>query len=494
MSGRQRLSGDENQKHNQSPSGSSKSEGISGLALLQQYADNGDVDAQQFVSGPGGPDRAAVGVIRSRNVAHVGAAPGMGLGLPAQLGGMFSQSHAQPQPKGVQNLPRQDAMETFQFALLPQKRQQMHTPAPKQTQELELPSQLPSTLMFSGMAFDDSEEIEEMGWESDPDDARPPRLEIFDRGCKTTLVSSQLADEVNDRLQTSLAIFQSRHSKQIEIVRHGETWQTNVEYIYKYQSASISIRILETEKAETAIMFNRTKGEGSVFQRFYRLFCQELRGQLPDVKGLDGNAEPQIAEVTFNTDGLVVKPQDIQHTLDSHLKLLGSHHNRCIEPQREVTGALVQIVASNPQECVGAANKTAHLAHAVCSTMNECCGDIEVVHNCARILNILLGDGGADCKQLYRWLHSGHSSKPAFEIAAENLAQTLESGEADTIAPMMCSDLCTLLDLLLKNYKCAGAELPEKAMAALMNALTLQVPDRFKTIQSDCTRLVQEAY
>jgi len=491
MSGNRRTTGDDpdDQKVNQSPSGSNKSEGISGLALLQQYAAQGDVDAQEFV---GEKQRAAVGVIRSRNVAHVGAAPGMGLGLPAQLGGMFSQSHAQPRPKGVQGMPRQDAMETFQYTL-PQKRPQMHTPAPKQSQELELPSQLPSTLMFSGMAFDDSEEIEEMGWESDPDDARPPRLEIFDRGCKTTLVSSQPADEANDRLQTSLAIFQSRHNKQIEIVRHGETWQTNVEYIYKYQSASISIRILETEKGETAIMFNRTKGEGSVFQRFYRLFCQELRGQLPDVKGLDGNAEPQIAEVTFNTDGLEVKPQDIEQTLDSHLKLLGSYFNRCIEPQREVTGALVQIVASNPQECRRTANTRANLANAVCRTMNECCGDIEVVHNCARIMNILLTEG-ADCKQLYRWLHSGHSSKPAFEIAAENLAQTLASGEADTIAPMMCSDLCTLLDLLLKNYKSSGSSLPEKAMAALMNATTSQVPDRFRTIQSDCSRLVQEAY
>lgn len=364
-------------------------------------------------------------------------------------------------------------------------------------QELDFQMELPAALDFDfgAMAF---EEDDAMGFESESDDSEPQRMDMFDMGCKTTLVSSLQPADVNEAVQTSLMIFESRHSSSVEINRQGDTWQTGIEYIHNYAQASILIRILQTEKGETAIMFSRTKGEGTVFQRFYREFATDLRDNLP-FRGLNGNAEPLMqTETKFDTSGLTVETKDVELAIDTHLAALGSKANHAVRPQREVTGALLQIVASHRMCAQDIANAKPGVALNICQTMNQCSGDHEVLHNCARIINLLLTNGDGQpiaADQLYRWFHSGHARKSLFEIVAENVARDLGSKHGP--ATMVCGDLFTVLELILKqHYKAGRASLTEGGMAALMRAASAAgaLPERYQGIKNRFMQLVQQAF
>jgi hypothetical protein len=218
----------------------------------------------------------------------------------------------------------------------------------------------------------------------------------------------------------------------------------------------------------------------------------ELKNHLDDVQGLNKNAMPEPLKDTFDRSGIVVDGKTVQTALANHLRLMGSIHNRTIEPQREVTSSIVQIVQRHTAICLDFAAQDATLCFALTQLMQDCGGDLEVMRNCVRILNLLI-ESGPDCNKLYAKLHK--AKQAAFTIVATCLANWVKNAEPAAIATMVCGDLCHFLSLLLKNYyNKASVKAPEEGVAALFAVSTMSAHERYVNVKTQCASLAQICY
>jgi hypothetical protein len=419
-----------------------------------------DVTGKTFV-------RAAVGVMRPQAMAF-DLGPQHRMGAPHT---QFSTDAPRLQSKGT-------PAQTINYQMAPQKK-----PGVEIGETMKLPAVLDMMMQFE----DDADQ--EMFMEEEPEDGTLQRLEQDEYGCKTSLVSSRNPEDVRASVRTAIAILESSQPR--EISHQNEGWQLRCEYIYNNDHASINIRMLEIpESKEVAIQFSRAHGSGVVFQHFYRLCTMELKNHLDDVHGLNKNAMPEPLKDTFDRSGIVVDGKTVQNALANHLRLMGSTHNRTIEPQREVTSAIVQIVQRHTAICLDFAAQDATLCFALTQLMNDCGGDLEVMRNCVRILNLLI-ESGPDCTMLYAKLHK--AKQAAFTIVAQCVANWVKNAEPAAIATMVCGDLCHFLGLLLKNYyNKASVKAPEEGVAALFAVSELSAPERYANIQTQCTSLAHK--
>lgn len=459
-------------KGNDSPSGGSTGSGrVDTRDLINHYMETGDQDA---ISAFGETDRAAVGVMHRMQPMSLGPQAGMGAPHMRQYGA----APAQLQSKGTQQA------QHINFQLGPPQKNSAPEKEHKPQQEFELPLALNMMSMF-----DDTDQ-EMMFMEEEPEDDGIPPLEKYESGCKTSLVSSRAPEDVRQALQFTLAIIESQQPS--EISHQDEGWQMRVEYIYNNTHASVNLRLLEIpENKEVAIQFSRVDGSGVVFQRFYRLCTAELKNHLSDVRGLGNNAMPTMFEDKFDRSDITVDGKVVHEALENHLRLIGSAYNRTVEPQREVTSAIVQIVQRHPVECLNFAKQNAQLAYVLTNAMSECSGDLEVMRNCVRILSILM-ESGKDCDPLYVKLDK--AKEAAFTIVAQCIAEWVKTAEPAAIATMVCNDLCHFLDLLIKNYYSkARVQCPEKGVAALFTIGSASAPERYAQVQQQCRGLSQIA-
>lgn len=462
--------------------------------MLNQYRqeENHDAKTQEALGHDprSGASRAAVGVMRPR-VRHFSPID-MGVAPLSRTQFATNSLFQQTQKHAVSSRPS----EMVDFSLAPPQKQQQH---------IEVAAYLPAAL--GGFSWDDEEECDssDMGWDmSESDSSRPPQMDQSERwGCTTTLVTEQAADVAEKRTQASLTIFMTNPENQMTMQTNG-LWETTVGFVDQNRSAEITIRLMNTSSNATAIMFLCTHGNEYAFQTFYRKFTPVLQKNLGDIRPLDGHALPQqMQQLAFDMGGLEASPRDVEQSVGEVVGNISSSHSSHPKSQRELTGALVQMVQDNTSTCVGLANdksKTVQqMIHCVCKTIAESNGDTEIMYNCIRILHMLIGTDVA-CKGIYRWM----GSCKAFDIIVQRLADTLQREQAteqraaqvkdgrqmmdtriDSIAPMMCEDMVKVLTLISGN---GGAT--DEGRAALTSMAFGNVPQRFDAVKQAAVTLI----
>jgi len=369
---------------------------------------------------------------------------------------------------------------------------------------------VPDVLPGLMMTFDWDEadgESSDMGWDMSESgsSSRPPRMDPSEQwGCSTTLVTAQSAEDAEDRIKTSLAIFESGNRMHWT---QNSRWETVVGFTDRNRDAVITICLLNTDTNGTAIMFLCQSGDEYVFQTFYRKFTEVLHSNLPDVRSINHQSAlpQQMEQMEFNMDGLNTSPKEVDASLAEVLTSLSSKYNSGTKSQRELTGTLVQIVQDNASSCADLSrqknNNMARLVADVCTTMETCNGDTETTYNCIRVLHML---AGTECKTTFRWL----KSRKAFDIIAQRLVDTLQREQAteqraaqvkdgrqmkatrtDSIAPMMCSDMVGLLTIIFRN---GGATAAGKE--AITGVAFGDVPQQYEQVKIATGRLAQQLF
>jgi len=354
--------------------------------------------------------------------------------------------------------------------------------------------EVPLTLKFDiGTMMMDDESVRSMEWDDSESDS-PPLLKEGGWGCKTTVETALGPEVVDERLATALILYQSSHPGQIDWQR-GEKWQFIVGCYRGEGRATTSINIM-TCKNGTALMFGCINGDKMVFQKFYRSFQRSLAESGVKGQGFAGGVEPrEMQELRFDKTDLVT-PTDVYNSLAQTTASLNSAINQSHDGvrmktmmKRELTATLVQIARDNSKIVAGFANANPRLAADLVHVMTNAGGDSEVIHNSIRFLNILLTAGGAGgCSKFFGWLKSGGSAGETFDIIADLLVNTVKKDQADSIAPMMCSDMVRSLELLRPYYQ--GSP-PAKAYDSLMNMAFDTVPDRFTEVHRGVKRMIQ---
>jgi len=348
-----------------------------------------------------------------------------------------------------------------------------------------MPALLSSPLLFEDDLDDTNQE---MLCEEPLEDGALPRLEPYDYGTKTSLVSSRKPEDVLEALRTAIFILGSAGS---EITHQVEGWQVRVEYIYENSHTSVSINLLETNEKEVAISFVRVSGYGWVFQRFYRQCVAGLQNELPDVRGLNHNAIPTVEAIEdkFDCSGITIDEKTVHQALENTLQLASSHHNATLEPKREATSAMVQLIKSHTENCLTfAATQKSSFTHIMTTLMKECSGDPEVMRNCVRAFSILM-EGGKDFDnktRLYRLL----SVTPAFAIVAECIANALSGTDSPASASMVCNDLCAFLTHLVQDFYSQGAKPSAMAVSALRGVVDTKCVEEHRAIHDQCNKLL----
>lgn len=436
------------------------------------------------------PSRAAVGVMhRSHGADLFGPRqPGMG---PMDHGAFGANLSFQPPVKAEQTRfdlgPAQKNSGPSGAYATPEI-QISEMPMEMEPENLEMPAMLNA---FS--LFDDEEYIganQEMLCEEPLEDGAIPRLEPFDFGCKTSLVSSREPEQVLEALRTAIVILESTGS---EITHEDEGWQMRVEYIWKSSHASVSINLLETNDGEVAICFTRSSGHGWVFQRFYRQCVTQLRNVLPDVRGLGTNSidfipTEEAIEDGFDASGIVVDARTVHEALQNNIAMMSScHNNKHLEPKREVTSAMVQLINAHPENCLTFA-RTAKFTQPMTALMEECSSDPEVMRNCVRAFNILMEKGqNFDNKSRVCQLLS---VTPAFAIVANCVREALNGPESAAAVSMVCNDLCRFLGHLVNDYYSQGVKPSEQAVDALRGVVHSKFLPVHRGIHEQCNKLL----
>lgn len=414
--------------------------------------------------------------------------PGLG---PVDQGAGFGAMGFQAPSKGQIRFdlgPAQKAQPSGGFAQMPNI-QIAEMPMEMEPEEAEPMMGMPALLSSPMLMFDDDDTNQEMLCEEPLEDGALPRLEPFDYGTKTSLVSSRNPEDVLAAVRTAIFILGSAGS---EITHQVEGWQVRVEYIYKNSHTSVSINLLETNEKEVAISFVRVSGYGWVFQRFYRQCVAGLQNELPDVRRGDGSgALPTVEAIedTFDCSGITIDEKTVHQALENTLQLASSHHNATLEPKREATSAMVQLIQSHTENCLTfAATTKSSFTHIMTTLMKECSGDPEVMRNCVRAFSILMEGGkNFDNKtRLYQLLHV----TPAFAIVAECIAKALSGTDSPASASMVCNDLCAFLTHLVQDFYSQGAKPSALALSALRGVVDTKCVEEHRAIHDQCYKLM----
>lgn len=447
--------------------------------LIKAMMSAGDEDAKAVW---GEKTRAAIAVTTRPQADLFGfRQPGLG---PVDHGAMGANFSFQPPVKAEQtrfnlgpaqkNVPAAYAAPDIQISEMPM-----------EADELEMPQVLNQFSLFDDDEFASTNQ--EMLCEEPLEDGAMPLLEEFDFGCKTSLVTSHEPGQVLQALRTAIVILESSGS---EITHEDEGWQMRVEYISKSSHASVSINLLETNNKEVAISFTRTSGHGWVFQSFYRQCVAQLRNVLSDVRAMDGEALPTTGTIEneFDVSGLEVSGDAIRSSLSQYIDSMNQRANKGeLEPKREATGGIVQLISNYPEKCLSFA-KDPKFCQNMTQLMREFSSDPEVMRNCVRAFNILMeSQGSYDEKvRMYQLLHV----TPAFAIVANCIREALSGKESAAAVTMVCKDLCKFLGHIVENYYTQGARPSSDAVDALRGVVDQKCHQLHQTFHDQCNKFL----
>lgn len=367
---------------------------------------------------------------------------------------------------------------------------QIHVEITDMPMELEMEQELdlPDMLEMPMWGFeDDTQEMIDTMQEEAPDQTLP-RLDQHEFGCKTSVVSSYNPKEVQLALRNALALLESGNK---EITHESEGWQMRVEYIYNHSSAGININLLENDDGHVVILFNRARGSSTVFQRFYREFLEQLQfAGLGDLRQLHGEGMPMVQTLDgqFDRSGLEVNPVHVKEALAANLRLLASVQDY-VEPIREITAALLQLVSAHPQIALefAATNKDAmsNLPMTLSNQMKMFRGDHDIMQNCSRTFSILMEHGSnVEHKTRLRQLLYPTS---IFDSMAHNIAERVQE-RAVCSNVMVCNQLCKFLHHLAPYYSQHKRVPSVEALTALHTVVDSQGDEKFGRVRNECRK------
>lgn len=369
----------------------------------------------------------------------------------------------------------------FQMPLRPLKKPVFEiVPVPLVDEELELPMDLGLHTQFDSIftseAMSESIEMEEECYDAKVLDIMEPH----EYDCKTGVVSSRSANEVREGLHASLHMLGSDY--EVSFQSEGYYFTVNVNQVGRSGYLQVDVSLLATGEEfrcpnQIAVIYNKLRGDGHMFQRFYRKSVAALNHELKNnLRALDGNYLPseKVLEDEFDTSGLEpTSDEQVLETCSGILARLKSVQKaQAVGSVKQLLESLNQIGEKHQAVLRKFAAKEPAFPVNLKLLLEKYRDNFGVVYNISCVLSSLLNSGWDDIQDKAA-LAMRVEGCQTFSILARIASEwTNATGEATNEAGVVTSEIGNVLASINQwYYDQRGVQISAKAKSSLKEIL-----------------------